>query len=68
MIKHREITKYARQTGKDPRKVLDLDFLIEILWNVDPYGIYNIGKNYGFINLSTSHDTTESAISSMMQQ
>ena len=52
---------------KEPRNVLDHDFLIKKLGSVAPYGIYDIDKNYGFINLGTSHDTAEFAVNSIMQ-
>lgn len=52
---------------KDPRKVLDHDFLNKELGTVAPYGIYDIDKNTGFINLGTSHDTAEFAVNSIFQ-
>ena len=52
---------------KDPRKVFDHDFLIKALGHVAPYGIYDIDKNTGFINLGTSHDTAEFAVNSIYQ-
>lgn len=51
----------------DPRKVLDHDYLIKELGTVAPYGIYDIDKNMGFINLGTSHDTAEFAVNSIYQ-
>ena len=57
--------EYRRK--KDARKVLDHDFLIEELGTVAPYGIYDIDKNTGFINLGTSHDTAEFAVNSILQ-
>lgn len=53
--------------SKDPRKVLDHDFLIKKLGTVAPYGIYDVSKNIGFINLGTSHDTAEFAGNSIYQ-
>jgi hypothetical protein len=44
---------------------LDHDFPIKALGRVNPYGIYDISKNTGFINLGISHDTSEFAIESM---
>ena len=58
-------TEY-RQT-KNPRKVLDHDFLIKELGSVAPYGIYDIDKNTGFVNLGTSHDTAAFAANSILQ-
>ena len=54
--------EYRRK--KDPRQVLDHDFLIKKLGT---YGIYDIDKNTGFINLRTSHDTAEFAVNSILQ-
>lgn len=51
----------------DPRQVLDHDFLIKELGSVAPYGIYDVSKNVGFINLGTSHDTAEFAGNSIYQ-
>ena len=58
-------SEYCRK--KTPRKVLDHDFLIKELGSVAPYGIYDIDKNTGFVNLGTSHDTAEFAVNSIMQ-
>lgn len=53
--------------SRNPRKVLDHDFLIKELGHVAPYGIYDIDKNTGFVNLGTSHDTAEFAVNSILQ-
>ena len=50
---------------KDPRKVLDHDFPIEELGKISPYGVYNLNNNTGFVNLGTSHDTSEFAVESI---
>jgi transposase len=50
---------------KDPRKVLDHDFPIKELGKVAPYGVYNLNRNIGFVNLGTSHDTAEFAVESI---
>jgi len=50
---------------KESRKVLDHDFPIEELGKVVPYGVYNLNKNTGFVNLGTSHDTAEFAVNSV---
>ena len=52
---------------KNPRRVLDHDFLIKELGSVAPYGIYDIDKNTGFVNLGTSHDTAAFAANSILQ-
>lgn len=46
----------------DPRKVLDYD--VE-LGKVSPYGVYVLNSGTGFINLGTSHDTSEFIITSI---
>jgi hypothetical protein len=48
----------------DPRKVLDHDFPIEKLGKIAPYGVYNVNNNVGFVNVGTSHDTSEFAVES----
>ncbi|MDR2758033.1 MAG: hypothetical protein LBB78_01485, partial [Spirochaetaceae bacterium] len=50
---------------KDPRKVLDHDFPLEALGKIAPYGVYNVNKNIGFVNVGTSHDTSEFAVESI---
>jgi transposase len=51
--------------NKDPRKVLDHDFPIEELGKISPYGVYNLNNNTGFVNVGTSHDTSEFAVESI---
>lgn len=46
---------------KNPRQVLDHDFVLPDLGKVVPYGVYVINDNTGFINLGTSADTGEFA-------
>ena len=48
-------------------KVLDHDFPIKELGTVVPYGIYDVDKNTGFVNLGISHDTAEFAVNSIYQ-
>ena len=52
---------------KHPTKVLDHDFPIKELGKVAPYGIYDISKNEGFVNLGISHDTSEFAVASILR-
>jgi hypothetical protein len=49
----------------DPRKVLDHDFPLETLGKIAPYGVYNVNNNVGFVNVGTSHDTSEFAVESI---
>jgi hypothetical protein len=55
--------EYRRR--KDPRKVLDHDFSIEGLGKIAPYGIYVLNDNTAFVNVGTSHDTSEFAVESI---
>lgn len=57
--------EYRRK--RNPRKVLDHDFPLKELGSVAPYGIYDIDKNTGFVNLGISHDTAEFAANSLLQ-
>jgi len=52
---------------KNPTKVPDHDFPIKELGKVDPYGIYDINRNEGFVNLGISHDTSEFAVASILR-
>jgi hypothetical protein len=52
---------------KNPTKVLDHDFPIKELGKVVPYGIFDISRNEGFVNLGISHDTAEFAVESIMR-
>jgi len=51
----------------DPTKVLDHDFPIKELGKVAPYGVYDISRNEGFVNLGISHDTAEFAVESILR-
>jgi hypothetical protein len=53
--------------SKQPRKVLDHDFPIEELGKIAPYGVYNVNSNVGFVNVGTSHDTSEFAVESILR-
>jgi hypothetical protein len=56
--------KEYRRKGH-PRKGLDHDFPIEELGKMAHYGIYNVNKNMGFVNIGTSRDTSEFAVESL---
>jgi hypothetical protein len=51
--------------SKNPAKVLDHDFPIKELGKVTPYGVYDISRNEGFVNLGISKDTPEFAVESI---
>lgn len=50
---------------KTPTEVLDHDFLLKELGKVTPYGVYDISKNEGFVNLGISKDTAEFSVASI---
>jgi len=50
---------------REPRKVWDHDFPVAELGKVNPYGVYVLNSNTGFINLDTDHDTSEFAVTSI---
>jgi len=58
-----EGVEYSRKY--EPIKVLDHDFPIKELGKATPYGIYDIMKNAGFINVGISGDTAEFAVESI---
>jgi len=51
--------------SKNPTKVLDHDFPLKELGKVTPYGVYDINRNEGFVNLGVSKDTAEFAVESL---
>jgi hypothetical protein len=55
----------AYNQKKRPTKVLDHDFPLNELGKVTPYGVYDINKNEGFVNLGISKDTSEFAVESI---
>lgn len=59
---YREGTIYA----KKPIQTYDHDFNSASEGIVIPYGIYDIKKNMGFVNIGTSHETSEFACDSIL--
>jgi hypothetical protein len=49
----------------DPRKVLERDFPIKELGGISPYGLLNLNKDAGFVNLGADRDTEEFAVESI---
>lgn len=49
----------------DPEKVRVHDFIIPELGRANPYGIYDIGRNLGWVNVGTDHDTSAFAVESI---
>jgi len=42
----------------DPEKVRVHDFIIPELGRANPYGVYDIGQNTGWVSVGIDHDTT----------
>ena len=60
--------KNAGQTWEpkgSPVEVRDHDFMDEEKGKVPPYGVYDIGKNEGWVNVGTDHDTAAFALESI---
>jgi len=51
--------------GKQPRKVKGHDFPGPEVPRAYPYGVYDIGRNKGFVNVGTDHDTAAFAVASI---
>ena len=51
--------------AKQPRAVQGHDFPTPDVPRAYPYGIYDIGRNTGFVNLGTDHDTGAFAVASI---
>ena len=49
----------------DPEKVRVHDFPDKQLGRATPYGIYDIGRNMGWVNVGVDHDTAEFAVESI---
>jgi len=57
--------EYAK--SGQPVGVLDHDFPLPGLGKVAPYGVYDIARNEGFINVGVSSDTAKFAVNSVRQ-
>ena len=51
--------------AKQPRKVRGHDFPTPDVPRAYPYGIYDVGRNTGFVNIGTDHDTGAFAVASI---
>ncbi len=49
----------------DPRRVNGHDFATPELPRAFPYGIYDLGRNTGYVNVGTDHDTAAFAVASI---
>jgi hypothetical protein len=53
------------QPKGQPEKVRVHDFLIPELGRASPYGIYDLTRNQGWVNVGTDHDTSSFAVESI---
>lgn len=53
------------ELSKDPIKVNVYDFEDKIMGKAVPYGVYDVAKNEGFVNVGKSYDTSSFAVSSI---
>jgi len=51
--------------AKQPRRVQGHDFASPEVPRAYPYGIYDLGRNTGFVNVGTDHDTAAFAVASI---
>lgn len=69
--KKKELVGNFRNAGQelrpkhDPVEVRGHDFPDPVLGKVSPYGVYDIEKNEGWVNVGVSHDTGEFAVASI---
>ena len=69
--KKKELVGNFKNNGKewkskgDPTPVNVHDFQDKMLGKIAPYGVYDIDKNKGWINLGIDHDTAEFAVESI---
>jgi hypothetical protein len=53
------------RAAKEPRKVNGHDFPDPEVPRAYPYGVYDLGRNAGFVNVGTDHDTGAFAVASI---
>jgi len=69
--KKKELIGNYRQNGRvwrpkgDPELVKVYDFIDKKLGKATPYGIYDLKKNLGWVNVGIDHDTAEFAVESI---
>jgi transposase len=69
--KKKEVLGNFANVGKEwepkgnPKKVSGHDFPDPSLDRENPYGIYDLGNNIGFVNIGSSHDTATFAVTSI---
>jgi transposase len=69
--KKKELVGNFRNNGRElrpkkkPEEVNVYDFQIPELGKVSPYGVYDIAKNVGWVNVGIDHDTAQFAVQSI---
>jgi hypothetical protein len=67
--KKRELIGRFKQPGRQWRgtahEVLIYDFRTDAIGIAIPYGIYDVGRNEGYVVIGTSHDTSEFAVAAI---
>ena len=58
---YKNVGKTYRPKG-NPEEVKVYDFVDEELGKANPYGVYDIGNNLGFVSVGTDHDTAVFAV------
>jgi hypothetical protein len=54
------------QPKEEPQKTLVHDFPDKELGKIIPYGIYDVGRNQGWVSVGIDHDTAEFAVDSIL--
>jgi hypothetical protein len=54
------------RNARSPRAVKTYDFPDASVPRAYPYGIYDLGRNTGFVNIGTDHDTSAFAVASIL--
>lgn len=69
--KKKELVGNFKNSGREyhlkgnPDKVLVHDFIIPAQGKVNPYGVYDISRNEGWVSVGTDHDTSAFAVESI---
>ncbi len=71
--KKKELVGQYKNAGKEwrpegePEKVKVYDFVDEKLGRANPYGVYDLANNIGWVSVGTDHDTASFAVSTIRQ-
>ena len=71
--KKKELIGPYKQTGREwqpvgePEAVLDHDFPDAAIGKAIPYGVYDVGRNTGWVTVGQDHDTASFAVASLLR-